>query len=217
MVLASLLVQGWTIPFMARALHQMVPQRSSLVDRVELELPGETALELVSYRIHPDSAVAKGERVPRWARPILVVRGNRAYSAHDAKQLRPGDHAYLFASPRQAEVLDKIYAAPVEPDDPDVFGDFAMVAETTLAELGHHYGAEAEDVAAETSVGALLMKEFHDQPAVGDRMSLGPVEIVIRALKDDGSVAEVGIILEQPPRRTRRWPRWLAWLRPKWV
>jgi hypothetical protein len=48
-------------------------------------------------------------------------------------------------------------------------------------------------------------------------MSLGPVEVVVRALKDDGSVAEVGIILEQPPRRTRRWPRWLAWLRPQWL
>lgn len=213
MVLASLLVQGWTIPFMARALHQMVPQRSSLVDRVELELPGETVLELVSYRIHPESAVARGERVPRWARPILVVRDNRAYSAHDAKQLRPGDHAYLFASPRQAEVLDKIYAAPIEPDDPDVFGDFGMVPETTLAELAHHYGAEARDAAAEASIGALLMKEFHDQPAVGDRMSLGPVEIVVRALKDDGSVAEVGVILEQPPRPVRRWPRWLSRLR----
>ncbi len=213
MVLASLLVQGWTIPAMARALHQMVPQRSSLVDRVELELPGETVLELVSYRIHPESAVARGERVPRWARPILVVRGNRAYSAHDAKQLRPGDHAYLFASPRQAEVLDKIYAAPVEPDDPDIFGDFGMLPETTLTELAHHYGAEAKDAAPETSIGALFMKEFHDQPAVGDRMNLGPVEIVVRALKDDSTVAEVGVILEQPPRPTRRWPRWLAWLR----
>ena len=88
-----------------------------------------------------------------------------------------------------------------------------MLPETTMAELAHHYGAEAKDVAGDTSIGALLMKEFHDQPAVGDRMNLGPVEIVVRGLKDDGSVAEVGVILEQPPRPARRWPRWLARLR----
>ena len=41
--------------------------------------------------------------------------------------------------------------------------------------------------------------------------------IIVRALKEDGTVAEVGIILEQPPRRTRRWPRWLNRLRPKWL
>lgn len=214
MVVASLLIQGWTIPFTARRLQQMVPRRSTLVDRLELELPGETALELVGYRIHPDSAVARGERVPRWARPVLIVREGRAYSVHNAKQLRPGDQAYLFASPRQAPVLDKVYASPVEPDDPDVFGDFGMVAETTMAELAHHYGAEAADVPPETSLGALLMKEFHDQPAAGDRMSLGPVEIVVRALKDDGSVAEVGVILEHPPKQKRRWPSWLRRLIP---
>lgn len=210
MVLTSLLIQGWTIPFTARRLHQMVPRRSSLVERVELELPGDTALELVGYRIHPESAVARGERVPRWARPVLIVRDNHAYSVHNAGLLRPGDQAYLFASPRQAQVLDKVYASPVEADDPDVFGDFGMVPETTLAELAHHYGAKAEDVPPDTSLGALLMNEFHNQPAVGDRISLGPVEIVVRALKDDGSVAEVGVILEQPPRR-RTQRRWFGW------
>ena len=80
-----------------------------------------------------------------------------------------------------------------------------------MAQLAHHYGAEAEDVSPETSLGALLMKEFHDQPEVGDRTSLGPVEIVVRSLKDDGSVAEVGVILEQPPRRRPSW-RWLRGL-----
>ena len=62
---------------------------------------------------------------------------------------------------------------------PNIFGDFGMLPETTLAELAHHYGAEAKDAAPETSIGALFMKEFHDQPAVGDRMNLGPVEIVV--------------------------------------
>ena len=50
MVLASLLVQGWTIPAMARALHQMVPQRSSLVDRVEIVNIEQRRFKEIGYR-----------------------------------------------------------------------------------------------------------------------------------------------------------------------
>ncbi len=210
MVLSSLLVQGWTIPFTARRLHQMVPVRSGLVSRVELELPGDTELELVGYRIHPDSALARGERVPRWARPMLIVRNNRTESIHKAGPLRPHDEAYLVASPRRIQILDKIYGSPVEPDDPAIFGDFGLHPGTTLGEIVHQYGALVDrSTPAETTLGALLMSRFHNQPAVGDRLTLGPVDIVVRALNDDDSVAEVGIVLAPPVRQrfTRRWPR----------
>ncbi|MBL8660150.1 MAG: potassium/proton antiporter [Rhodospirillales bacterium] len=212
MVLTSLLVQGWTIPLTARRLHQIVPLRSSLVNRVELELPGDTELELVGYRIHPDSAIARGERVPRWARPVLIVRNEHAHSIHNAGPLRPQDEAYLFSSPRRVQILDKIYGSPVEPDDPAIFGDFALQAGTTLAELAHHYGAVVESpTPPETTLGSLLMSKFRNQPAVGDRMTLGPVEIVVRALKEDDSVAKVGVVLA--PERRRRLRRWWPWRR----
>ncbi|MCR4281609.1 MAG: potassium/proton antiporter, partial [Bauldia sp.] len=70
-VLASLLVQGWTIAPMARFLGLLVPARAGPVDRFELELPGRGDHEIVAYIVHPESAVAKGQRIPRWARPSL--------------------------------------------------------------------------------------------------------------------------------------------------
>ena len=41
---------------------------------MELELPGTAHHELVVYHVVEDSPVARGERIPRWARPSLVVR-----------------------------------------------------------------------------------------------------------------------------------------------
>lgn len=199
MVLTSLLVQGWTIAFAARKLRLIVPVSAGLVQRLDLELPGEAGLDLVGYRIHPDSAVARGERVPRWARPSLVIRGNQAYSVHKAGRLQPHDHVYLFASHRQVAMLDKVYGAPAPADDSEFYGDFVLAPGATVGDLAKMYGAEAKGTDPDLTLGELLMREFHGQPAVGDRLTLGSVEIIARALTEDGAVKAVGLVLEPAP------------------
>ncbi|MEQ9122812.1 MAG: potassium/proton antiporter, partial [Alphaproteobacteria bacterium] len=77
MVLASLVAQGWTIAPAARRLRLLTPPSPGLVNRVELDLPSDADLELVGYRIHPESTIARGERAPRWARPLLILRDGR--------------------------------------------------------------------------------------------------------------------------------------------
>lgn len=63
-VLTSLVLQGWTIRPMAEKLKLTVPPRMGPVERIELELPGGEDHELVGYTVHPQSPVARGERVP---------------------------------------------------------------------------------------------------------------------------------------------------------
>jgi len=77
-VLTSLLLQGWTIRPMARWLGLIVPPRIGPVSRVGLELPGRSDHELIVYRVVDESPVLRGERLPRWARPSLVVRDGRS-------------------------------------------------------------------------------------------------------------------------------------------
>ena len=77
-VLVSLVVQGWTIRPMARRLGLIIPPTIGPVDKVELELPGTAHHELVVYHVVADSPVARGERIPRWARPSLVVRNGHS-------------------------------------------------------------------------------------------------------------------------------------------
>ncbi|HET7408826.1 MAG TPA: potassium/proton antiporter [Paracoccaceae bacterium] len=206
MVIASLTVQGWTIPFAARRLRLLAPPSPGLVDRVALELPGEAEIELVGYRIHPESAVAGGERVPRWARPLLILRGGRTYSVHDAGPLQPKDHVYLFATPAQVRLLDRVYTRPGDLDDRDIFGDFALKPETTIGELEQEYGLEL-GVEPERTLGDILGREFYGQPTAGDRMSLGPVELVVRAVGASGEVAEIGLVVEPTSRSVL--PGWL--------
>jgi potassium/hydrogen antiporter len=198
MVLASLMVQGWTIGFAARRLRLLAPPSPGLVDRVAVELPGEAEVELVGYRIHPDSAVAGG-RVPRWARPLLILRGGRTYSVHDAGPLQPGDRVYLFASPRQGQLLDRVYTRAGDLDDRIIYGDFALRPETSVGELEHEYGLSL-GLDPEVTLGEHLMRTFHNQPAPGDRLALGSVELVVRSLDEAGGIAEIGLAIEPAAR-----------------
>jgi cell volume regulation protein A len=211
MVIASLVIQGWTIAFAARKLHLLVSPSPGLVDRVELELPGDAEVELIGYRIHPDSAVAGGERVPRWARPLLILRNSRAYSVHNAGPLLAGDQVYLFAPRQQLRLLDRVYTRPSDLDDREVYGDFSLKPETTVGELEREYGVSI-GAAPDRALGELLSSEFHGQPAPGDRMAVGPVELVVRSLSETGEITDVGLIVE-PAKRPRSWFAW-PWTMP---
>lgn len=200
MVLSSLLIQGWTIPLMARKLKVLAPDEPGIVERVELELPGNAAMELISYRIHPDSTVARGDRVPRWARPVLILRDGQALTVHKAGPLKANDHVYLFAAPRLISLLDNIYAAPAGSDDTAILGDFTLSAEATLADVSEQYGATVPAANAQLSLADFMTQEFHGQPAQGDRARLGSVELVVRTIDDDGKITEIGLVLE--PKQT---------------
>ena len=202
LVVTSLAIQGWTIGPAARRLRLLVPQGPGILDRVELELPGDAAVELVGYAIQPDSAIARGERVPRWARPLLIVRDGGALSVQRSGPLQAGDRVYLFASPGQVRFLDRVYTRPAETEDRRLSGDFVLAASTTLAELARFYGTPVGP-RPEQTLDERLTAEFLGQPGVGDEVALGPVRLVVHSVGDNGHVTEVGIVLDPARRRAR--------------
>ena len=135
-VLASLLVQGWTIGPMARFLGLIVPSRHGPVDRIELELPGRGDHELVAYKVHPESPIAHGERIPRWARPSLVIRDGRSMRPHNFGRPQAGDQIYIITTPRYLPLLDRLFAASsAGPTDPRLYGEFALAPEAGLEDI----------------------------------------------------------------------------------
>jgi cell volume regulation protein A len=140
----------------------------------------------------------EGERLPRWARPALVVREGRRLDVHSAGRLRPDDYVYIFTTPRQVGRLDRLFASQtaIRRDDPDLFGEFVVPASAPLAELSRTYGFEPTARDRERRVGEVLTREFGDALAIGDRLAYGPIELIVRTLGDDGRIETVGIALE---------------------
>ena len=203
-VLCSLVLQGWTIAPVARFLGLVVPPRYGRVDRVDLELPGRGDHEIVTYRVAPESAVARGRRIPRWARPSLILREGRSLRYEAAGPLQAADQVYIVAATEHIRLLDQLFARPLESADTAIlFGDFAIEPDVHMGDLGDAYGFSVEGTRAEQSVADMMREAIHGDIEEGDRVAAGTVDLIVRRIGDHGVIVEVGLALERraPPRK----------------
>ncbi|GLQ38096.1 K+/H+ antiporter [Rhizobium albus] len=202
-VLVSLIVQGWTINPLARRLGLVVPARIGPVDKVELELPGTALHELLAYRVVPDSPVATGERIPRWARPSLVIRDGKSMRYQYAGRLQAGDYVYLFISSRYPRLLDRLFASPlpVQSDDAEFFGEFSIDPQRPAKDLHAAYDIGLAKDELELSIDALLTKRLGGKAEFGDRVVLKNVEIIVRDVDDQGRITSAGLSLDPDSNR----------------
>jgi len=199
-VLISLLVQGWTVRPMAKLLRLTIPPRQGPLHRVELTLPGNSPMEMIAYRVHPESPVARGSALPRWARPSLVIRDGRAIPAHGIA-MKGGDQVYLFAAPQQVGLIDRLFAgtAEITIEDRDFYGDFQLPAGTRLSQLAHVYGLRLpKDFDGSEALGQLFVERFGSAVEAGDRIDLGALVLVLIDV-EEGQPKLVGLLLDPAP------------------
>ncbi|WEX09767.1 potassium/proton antiporter [Chelativorans sp. AA-79] len=204
-VLVSLVVQGWSIGPVARRLGMIVPPRIGPVDKVELELPGSAHHELLAYRVVAGSPVERGQRIPRWARPSLVVREGRSMAYQYAGRLMAGDRVYIFVPDRYPQLLDRLFASPteVDPEDADFFGAFAVDPERPTADIEAAYalGLSEEDQAL--TIADFTRMRLGGRAEYGDRVSLGSIELIVRDVDEEGRITSIGLSVDPPARQTQ--------------
>ncbi len=197
-VLVSLLVQGWTIPFAARRLHIALPRSDPAPRRVELDLPGQLEQELVGYAIGPQNPYLRRRLIPSWAKLTLVVRDEHVLTAAEADDIRAGDHAYLLAPPEKAQALDRFFVDLPPPATPDLrlLGDFFVSGEVTLGTLGEIYGLAVAPQETATALADWFAANLQHKPRVGDRLPLGAIQLVVNGVAK-GRVTTVGLDLAE--------------------
>ena len=221
-VLASLLIQGWSIGWAARLFHVALPRHDHMPRRVELDLPGQLEQEIVGYPVGPNSPYLRRGLLPSWARPTLVVRDQKILSPPEADPVRPGDYIYLLAPPEKAQALDRFFVnlpPPARPD-PLLLGDFFVTGEHTLGELAEIYGLTVAEEEKAHDAGRSFRKRMDGAchaPATCCRS--GEIALVVHQVTE-GRVVSVGLRLaevepdEKPPSWRRRlkqaWRKLLA-------
>jgi cell volume regulation protein A len=196
-VLASLLVQGWTLGLAARLLDVALPRRDRAVRRVELDLPGSLERELVGYAVASDASVLGGAAVPGWAQLTMIVRGGHILMPEPDITLVAGDYAYLLAPPGRVYRLDWLFAPPEEAREAEreMFGEFSFDANVRLADVTEFYALPIRAKDAPLTLAEHFARKFEHTIEVGDRVRLGPVTLIARELSDDG-VTRVGLKLQ---------------------
>ncbi|WP_413203933.1 potassium/proton antiporter [Rhodospirillum sp. A1_3_36] len=218
-VLFSLVIQGWTIRPMAKWLGLVVPPNLGPVNKVELDLPHGSTHELVVYRVTEGSPVAEGERIPRWARPSLVIREGRSLKGPEAGRPQVGDQVYIFHAPTYAPLLDRLFAktTALSAEDRAYFGDFSLNGGHPMTALTASYGIETPKDAEDKTIAAWMGSQLGGTATRGDRVHLGDIDLIVRAVADgaDGLITEVGLSLDpegsrQEPPMVGRMRRFLA-------
>src|SRR3984893_598356 len=195
-VLVSLLVQGWTIAAAARRLHIALPRSDPLPRRVELDLPGQLAQEIVGYPISATTPYLARGRLPWWARRTLVVREEKTLSRAKAEPVRQGDYVYLLAPPEKAQALDRFFVRmpPPAAPDPRLLGDFFVSGDAPLRAFAESCGVTVAPDADSSTLAAHMAEELRHTPRPGDVVPLGPIALVAHRVTA-GRVSTVGLRL----------------------
>ena len=200
-VLVSLLLQGWSIAPTARTLGLLMPKRQTRIHRVDIDLPGQTGFEVVSYRINESSAHL-GKRPKELplrdsSRIISISRDGRLLPYREWGQLQASDFVSLLAAHHELDQLDLVFQERREqPQSADLrryFGEFQVALDAPLQGLVDTYGITLpEGTQAQTVLE--LVTRYLPRPVTGDRLRLGSIELVVRSMQDH-RIREIGIRL----------------------
>ncbi len=193
-VLVSLLVQGWTLARAAHAFGVAVPRADPNTRRIQLDLPGQLEFEMVGYRVAAGSAVLRGAALPGRVRLAMVVRDGRILLAGEQSALQANDYAYFVTPGTQANRMDWLFAGGDEAREAEqaAFGQFILPGHLPLGELAAFYGISIPRRFAGSTAAQVFDERFDEQPQVGDRVALGPVTLVVRAMEET-RVTQVGL------------------------
>jgi potassium/hydrogen antiporter len=187
------------VAFAARKLDISFARNDPQPLRVELDLPGQLAREIVGYPVPANSPFLRRGLIPNWARPTMVVRNEEILTPAEADPVREGDYVYLLAPPEKAQALDRFFVEmpPPTAPDPRLLGDFFVQGGASLGALAEIYGLQIAADHSEVSLADYFTEQLRRPAKTGDIVQLGPIALLAHKV-EDGRVATVGLRLAEP-------------------
>ncbi|HET9068043.1 MAG TPA: potassium/proton antiporter [Amaricoccus sp.] len=197
-VLVSMLVQGSTLTTAARRLGVALRRHPHATSRVEIDVPGQTGQEMVGYPVTADSLILGLNRLPGWARVVMVVRKGAILAPVEAGALRPGDYSYFLVTRDRVPRLDTLFR-----ESPDVarrlgllFGELPIRGETLVAEIETFYGLDFGTHPPGTTLAEWATARLGGRPALDATLPIPKGTLVVRRL-ESGRIAGLGLQLDE--------------------
>ena len=200
-VVLSALVQGWSLPTVARWLG--LEEESEVTPPVTLEISSLQHVEgdIVDYSISRDSRAA-GRTVKQLALPAgvviaLVSRDDKLVPPQGSTRLEAGDHVIVILKPAVRPLVDRIFArSGAAQSQLPAAVEFPLRGTTTVAEVWDMYGIEVSADPLETLSDA-IRKRLGDGAAEGAVLACGEIALRVRKISPGGAIEQVGMILER--------------------
>jgi cell volume regulation protein A len=218
-VIASLIVQGWTIAFAGRRLGLVRPPRPAPPPRYDIDLPTEIGRGVSIYTVQPESLSLR-RTIQRLPLPpgtslISIYRDGEMHAPDTIDRLAAGDQVLLTAPNEHLDLLDRLFGrkptrAGGEPDQ--LMGEFTFSGDVGIGAIGEAYDFRVPARYRDTAVRDFMRRHLRGRLRPGRRLRLGSVEIVLRAMQED-RVSLVAVELEPEGRPLRRFDAALIQLR----
>jgi potassium/hydrogen antiporter len=198
-VLLSALVQGWTLPALARRLRVNVPAPPPPPVTLEITSLRHVDADIVEYAVKPDARAANRSiaelGLPDGVVITMIARERDLVPPRDTTVVRPGDYVFVMLNPALRWLADHVFVK----EGSSIVRD-PIAGELSLGELRRRHGVSLPGEANET-LDAFLRARLGDRPRVGDRVRLGLIAVTVIDVDAHGRVRDAGVELEGPPPR----------------
>jgi len=197
-VLMSLLVQGASLPWVARWLKVEVPAGFMPKNRSLLGVFAEDDFETFVYSVKGetlDGVELRCLRFPSGARIAALFRGRKLIHPSGSTQLKEGDQLCIIGRESDLPVLSKMFNGDSQPDkekNRSFFGDFTLSGDAPLKDVAELYGLTISPEQAGLTLSELLIRRFGGQTVVGDQMEWHGIRWVVVKVEDN-KIEQVGL------------------------
>ncbi|MCY0856093.1 potassium/proton antiporter [Cupriavidus sp. D39] len=198
-VLASLLLQGTTVPLAARLARVLRPAYPEPLARARLQGTHAPALEVMQFRVEADSPAenlrADQLELPPRCRLLTVVR-DEALAAPEQTVLRAGDVVSILAPGTSVPMLALLFHRPgPAPAWGKASHDFLLSGEATLRDVAGLYGTrELSPAEAARTLEGVMQEAFTTPPVEGDAVEIAGLKLTVMRM-DGPRIIQVGLLL----------------------
>lgn len=198
-VIMSLLVQGTTLAASARWLKLELPAQPKAMQHSQLEWSDGTEHQLMLFELDGEHwtppRTLSGIRLPEGIVICALLRENQLIPWHSDVKLAGGDRLAVIGPEETELALAKLFSSaesiPALRENV-FFGLFELNGDILIKDLQASFGIQVNDGNPEQSLADYVATHLPNHPVVGDRVRIGPVTLVVKAMQGD-TVIRVGL------------------------
>ncbi|EPI7720304.1 potassium/proton antiporter [Neisseria gonorrhoeae] len=202
-VVLSLLIQGTTIPVMARLLKVTMPNKPEPKDTHDIWLAEKEIVRMSAFKVvaeseaeghHPDMVEPISDSFD--ARCFALIRNGSRIEMQSDTVLQAEDLAWYILPDGKVDKMAKYFTETGigVRENFDFFGEFVVSPAARSGDLALAYGLKLEAGEEGLSLAELFDKRSDSQePVEGDRIDIGGFMLTAKEVDGDGNIGSMGL------------------------